>query len=173
MGRPSKPVDLILLEGNKDRRTKAELEYRKKAEEALYTGENFKEEKFVKENPIAHKEFLRLRRLYSKISFVDALDQQMINRYCLEVANLSNLQKLYEKLESKIDDCEQLETKDIVQLYKSITGVLSNMHKSKELLLKYEDRLFLNPTSRIRSIPKKPPEEEKPSGMAAFMNKRK
>jgi hypothetical protein len=43
-----------------------------------------------------------------------------------------------------------------------------NITKSKELLLKYEDRLFLNPASRIRSIPKKPPEEEKQSRFAAF-----
>ena len=51
-GRPSKPVQLIKLEGNKDRRTKAELEYREKFEKSLYTGTTFKESPAVKEDPV-------------------------------------------------------------------------------------------------------------------------
>ena len=48
--------------------------------------------------------------------------------------------------------------------------VLTNaIHKGVELLLKYEDRLFLNPAARIRAVPKTPPKEEKPAGIAAFM----
>lgn len=172
-GRPSKPVDLILAEGNKDRRTKAELEFRKQAEKNLYTGENFVESKQVKADTTAHKEFLRLKRLYSKVAYVDALDQQIINRYCLEITNQYKLQELLDKMESNIDDCENLETKDIIQLYKSINSVLSNINKSKDLLLKYEDRLFLNPTSRIKSVPKKPPQPEKKSKLQSFMNNRK
>jgi hypothetical protein len=46
------------------------------------------------------------------------------------------------------------------------------MQKSKELLLKYEDRLFLSPAGRIKSIPKTPQKKEKPSGIAAYRAKR-
>lgn len=170
-GRPSKPTEIIEAEG-KTHLTKAEIEHRKQAEKSLYTGENFTESKQVKQNKIAHTEFLRLRRLYNKITYVDALDQQIVNRYCLEISNQEKLQQILEKMELKIDDCEQLETKDIIQLYKSINGVLSNINKSKSLLLQYEDRLFLNPTSRIKSVPKKPEKPEKKSRLKSFMDNR-
>ena len=172
MSRPSKPAALIEAEGNTNHRTKAELEYRKNAEKALYTGEKFKEINQVKNNPIAHKEFLRLKRLYSKVSFMDALDQQIINRYCLEVANVQKLQDLAEKMEKKIDDCEELDAGKLVQLYKSISGIHAQIQSCKNLLLKYEDRLFLNPMGRIKSIPKKPPKDEKKGGINTFMAKR-
>jgi len=144
-GRPSKPVQLIKLEG-KSHRTKAELEHREKMEKALYTGTTFRESPAVKADPVAHKEFLRLKKLYKNIQFVDGLDEQMINRYCLLI---SQEQKLMESGD------------DFVAL-----------HKTREMILKLEDRLFLNPVSRIKAIPKKPPEEEKESPMAQFLKRR-
>ena len=41
-------------------RTKAEIEDRKSAEEALASGEKLKERAEVRENKIAHREFLRV-----------------------------------------------------------------------------------------------------------------
>lgn len=170
-GRPSKPTELILYEG-KSHRTKAEIGQRKQAEQSLYTGESFKESKAVKDNKTAHSEFIRLKRLYSKITYIDALDQQVINRYCLEISNQERLTSLLEKMESRIDEDDGIDTKDLIQLYKSISGVLTNIAKSKEMLLKYEDRLFLNPATRVRSIPKTPEKPKEQSGMAKFMSKR-
>jgi len=143
-GRPSKPVQLLKIEG-KSHRTKKELEHREKMEKALYTGTTFKESPAVKADPVAHKEFLRLKKLYKNIEFVDGLDEQMINRYCLLI---SQEQKL-------------MESDDFLAL-----------HKTREMILKLEDRLFLNPVSRIKAIPKKPPEEEKESPMAQFLKRR-
>ena len=143
-GRPSKPVQLIKLEG-KSHRTKAELEHREKMEKSLYTGTTFRESPAVKADPVAHREFLRLKKLYKNIQFVDGLDEQMINRYCLLI---SQEQKL-------------MESDDFLAL-----------HKTRDMLLKLEDRMFLNPAARIKSIPKKPPEEEKESPMAQFMKRR-
>jgi hypothetical protein len=114
-------------------------------EKALYTGTTFKESPAVKADPVAHKEFLRLKKLYKNIEFVDGLDEQMINRYCLLI---SQEQKL-------------MESDDFLAL-----------HKTREMILKLEDRLFLNPVSRIKAIPKKPPEEEKESPMAQFLKRR-
>jgi hypothetical protein len=42
------------------------------------------------------------------------------------------------------------------------------MAKSKELLLKYEDRLFLNPATRVKAIPKQPEKKATESGMSRF-----
>jgi len=169
-GRPSKPVDLILLEGNKDHRTKAQLEQRKQAEQSLYTGFTFRESERVKNNPDAHAIFLRLRKLFKKISFVDGLDEQMINRYCLETAEVEGLEMMLDRMQSDLDECENFE--DRLRLYDTIKGILATLHRKREMLLKLEDRLFLNPASRIRAIPKNPPKEEKQSGMAAFLKKR-
>ena len=170
MPTPSKPTELLLLEG-KSHRTKAEISFRKAAEKKLQTTPLFFESPQVKKDRIAHLEFLRLRRLYSKIEFVDALDQQVINRYCLEVSNTHKLQEMMARLDGELDK-EDLEFVDRMKVYDLIHKANVAVAKNKELLLKYEDRLFLNPAARIRSVPKTPPKEEKPAGMAAFLNKR-
>jgi len=169
-GRPSKPVGLILMEGNKDHRTKEQLETRKAAEQALYTGFTFHESKQVRDNPEAHKVFAWLRRLYKKITYIDGLDEQTINRYCLEVANTCGLQHNLQRLNDSLAECADVAEK--LKIFELISDTLRAMNKNKELLLKYEDRLFLNPASRIRSIPKSPPKEQATGGIAAFMKKR-
>lgn len=154
-GRGSKPVQLIKLEG-KSHRTKKELEHREKAEKSLYTGTNFKESTAVKSDPVAHKEFLRLKKLYKKIEYVDGLDEQIINRYCMLV---SQENALHEMIAKSKHDVEKIE------LFKEI-------NKTRGMLLKLEDRLFLNPTARVKAIPKNPPEDNKSSPMADFLKRR-
>lgn len=169
-GRPGKPVQLIKLEGNKDRRTKAELEYREKFEKSLYTGTTFKESPAVKADPVAHKEFLRLKKLYKHIQYVDGLDEQIVNRYCLMVSQESALRDALADLQKSLDECESIE--DRLLVYDNISKISTKLEKVRDMLLKLEDRLFLNPTARIKAIPKKPPEEKKESPMAQFLNRR-
>lgn len=168
-GRPSKPVQLIKSEG-KSHRTKKELAHREKAEKSLYTGTNFRESPAVKSDPIAHKEFLRLRKLYKQIEYVDGLDEQIINRYCMLISQEQALAKMMERMRQDIELVEEVEDRMII--YQSIAGVTDKAMKTREMLLKLEDRLFLNPTTRIKSIPKNPPEEKKESAMAQFMNRK-
>ncbi len=165
----AKPTALLRLEG-KGHRTKSELEYRERGEKALQTGKEISETAQVKADKVAHAEFLRLKRLYSEIDFVDALDQQVINRYCMEVSSNASMQKMISRLSEDLDEAEDVETR--VKIYEQINRTNIALHKSKELLLKYDDRLFLNPASRIKAVPKTPPPEEKKTGMAAFMAKR-
>lgn len=159
-----------LVEMTLGHRTKAEKAMRKEAEQALYTGENFTESRQVKENDTAHKEFIRLKRLYSKIAFVDALDQQVINRYCLEVSNIDTLNNMLIQMESMLGETDDTDKK--LEIYNQINRTMAAMQKSKELLLKYEDRLFLNPATRVKSIPKTPAKQVEPSGMAKYLQKR-
>ena len=81
MPTPPKPHIVLLNEG-KSHRTKAELEQRKKEEEALVTGEKLKERKETRQSPVAHKEFRRIIKLLEKIQKNDALYEPIINRYC-------------------------------------------------------------------------------------------
>lgn len=168
-GRPSKPTALILSE-KKSHRTKAEINARQKAETALYTGVHFKESQQVKDNIIAHSEFLRLKRLYGKVAYVDALDQNIINRYCLEVSAINNYQEQITRMNADLEMADQVA--DRLPLYDMIGKTYDRMNKSKALLLKYEDRLFLTPAGRIRAIPKTPPQEVDESGFSAFFKKR-
>lgn len=168
-GRPSKPTAVILSEG-KSHFTKAELDARKAVETALYTGVAFEESQQVRDNEIAHTEFLRLQSLYDKITYVDALDQNIINRYCLETAAMYDLQTQVTRLNADLEMTEVIEER--IKLYEMIGKVYDRMNRIKVMLLKYEDRILLTPTGRMRAIPKAPPPKENKSGIASFMAKR-
>ncbi|MDC3414280.1 P27 family phage terminase small subunit [Terrihalobacillus insolitus] len=169
-GRPSKPVQLVKMEG-KSHRTKKELEHREKMEQSLYTGIKFKESPAVKSDPIAHKEFLRLKKLYKHIEYVDGLDQQIINRYCMTISQEESYAKQIEILYEKINEVEGFEEQ--MKVYDSINKATTKLNQIKDMLLKLEDRLFLNPTSRVKAIPKTPPEDNKnKSPMQEFLKRK-
>lgn len=169
-GRPSKPVQLIKLEGNKDRRTKAELEHREQMEKKLKTGTAFREEPATKADPVAHKEFLRLRKLYKEIEFVEGLDQATINRYCQLKGQEDFLQQLYNQVKEAIEKSKQLSKK--LSYYDELKEIITKQNQVRDKMLKLEDRLFLNPVARMRSIPKKPKEKKEESPMAKFLKSR-
>ena len=72
MPTPAKPYTVLKNE-KKSHRTKAELSARKQGEEELMTSETLKERKEVKDNKIAHKEFLRIEKLLKNIGKNDAI----------------------------------------------------------------------------------------------------
>lgn len=152
MARPSKPVALLKSE-KKSHRTKAELESRVKEENKLKTGNDFNVLPQVKNDIIAHKEFLRLKRLYKKIEYIDGLDEQIINRYCLLISKQYKLEKRMIGIENDISNCEEIELR--VKLYSNINALQTSINKVQDMLLKIEDRMLMNVSARIKSIPKK------------------
>ena len=182
-GRNAKPLQLIMSEGNKRHLTKKEINHREKHEQSLYTGTTFKESQQVKEDEIAHKEFLRLKKLYKHIEYVDGLDETVINRYCIMQSELHSLDKFIEQCHGDLVEAKQrLASKDIDFLaYLQVKGDIQNkileadraIMKKREMLIKLEDRLFLNPTSRIKSIPKAPKEDKAKSPMTAFLERKR
>ena len=74
------------------------------------------------------------------------------------------------RLTADLDAVE--EVSDRLKVYDLIHKANVALSKNKEMLIKLEDRLFLNPVARIRAVPKTPPKEEKPTGMAAFLANR-
>lgn len=156
-GRPAKPIDLHLVEGKKHL-TKREIAERKKQESSLKSNTTFRPNEKVKNNPVALKMFKKLKKLYAKIDYVEGLDENIINRYCLLTAESSALETLLTKMNEDVENCE--EYTDRISLYKSIAGIERDLNQNRNMLLKIEDRLFLNPTSRVKNVPKK--QEEKP-----------
>ena len=156
-GRPAKPIDLHLVEGKKHL-TKQEISERKKQESSLKSNTTFRPNEKVKNNPVALKMFKKLKKLYAKIDYVEGLDENIINRYCLLTAESNALESLLTKMNEDVENCE--EYTDRISLYKSIAGIERDLNQNRNMLLKIEDRLFLNPTSRVKNVPKK--QEEKP-----------
>ena len=97
MPTPTKPANVIRLE-KKSHRTKKELASRENAEKALLTGEKLKERKEVKSDPVAHKEFLRIKKLLEKIEKNDDLYSSVINRYCQLYAECKDFEEKREAI---------------------------------------------------------------------------
>lgn len=194
-GRPSKPTDLILLEG-KSHRTKAELEQRKQAEQALTTGKHMQIWPEVKANPAARKEFNRVRALLKKIGKDDALHEGTINRYALLKAECAEFEEKRESFyDSKIDlEKEYRQQKPILdpetgrleyelkpstyykllsEMQKSIIALDKQIMAKRQMLLAIEKENIMTIASVMRSIPKKPTEKTPSAGgMAGFMARR-
>lgn len=109
----SKSADIIRMEG-KSHRTKKELRQREQAEKALLTGIPLKERQEVKDNEIAHKEFLRLKKLLEKINKFDDMYGAVINRYCILYAETKEFEEKRDQFYKQL--CEfQNEKDDICQ----------------------------------------------------------
>lgn len=162
-GRPAKPIQLHLANGNKRHLSKAEIAARQKQESKLKSGtKSYKPSPQVKNDLVAHAMFKKLQKLYKDIEYVEGLDENVINRYCLLHSEYVRLREMRSDLAVQYKDTETLEQRLI--LTERILNVEKRIEKKMELLLKLEDRLFLNPTARIKNVPKKEPEKADPFG---------
>lgn len=176
MARPSKPLQLV-----QGHRTKAEKELRAKAESELLTGTRLKESQEVKKNPIAHKEFLRVKKLLKAIKKDDDLTGNVINTHCLLHAECKEIEELKQtfienlrEFEVKIIDenikfSEQMKIKTAIQ--KHILDCDKTLMTKRKMILDISKENIMTIQSALRSIPKTPQKKEK-SKMGAFMEKR-
>ncbi|MEL7609503.1 MAG: hypothetical protein AAGU74_08340 [Bacillota bacterium] len=181
-GRPSKPTDLLLLEG-KSHRTKAEIETRKEAEKALVTGKHMRIWPEVKANAEARKEFNRVRALLAAIDKDDALHESTINRYALLKAECTEFEEKREAFYSNMRQMEEEHAANprdfsaatyydtLSRMQGSIISLDKQIMKKRQMLLAIEKENIMTIASVMRAIPKKP-EEKKPSGIAAYRQKR-
>ena len=181
-GRPPKS-HLQLVNEKKSHRTKAEMETRKKGEEALRSGVRFKEWSEVKSDPVAHKEFTRLRRLLKKISYDDALYESVINRYCLLTAECKQLDAMRAQLQEDLQgltDARQLGEVDFTTYLdrkESVIGQVLAIDKKvmekRKMMLQIEKENIMTILAALRAVPKVPDKAEEKSKMADFLERRK
>lgn len=165
-GRPAKPIELHLQDGKKHL-TKEEIAARQAQEQSLKSKKKyFKPSKEVMQNPAAIQVFKKLKSLYKDITYVEGMDEYIVNRYCLLSAETEALEKLLIKMNEDVDSCEKFS--DRLDLYKAISGIERNLNQNRNMLLKIEDRIFLNPTARIKNVPKKPEGKKEPSRWQNF-----
>lgn len=163
MARPSKPASVIQLEG-KSHRTKKELRTRKQAEESLLSGVKLKEMEEVKNNPRAHQEFLRMKKLLSGIEKSDDLYGSVINRYCLTLAECAEFEEKREHAQELMDRLEErsgeIEFTEFLKLQDALAKQLISYDKQiqakRKMLFDIEKENVMTIASALRSIPKTP-----------------
>ena len=153
----------------KSHRTKKELEQRKRGEEALTSGQCFKESVEVKKNPVAHKEFVRINKILKNINKNDALYEPVINRYCIIQAECKDfeikresfrrdLEELTNEKDRLIDSgeislSEYFKLKNTMQA--SIIKLDSQVQSKRKMLLDIEKENIMTIASALRCVPKK------------------
>ena len=140
------------------------IKQRKNAEKASLSGFKIKEKPEVRKDLVAHKEFLRLKKLLEKIEKDDALYENIINRYCLLLAECGEIEErkkvfleTLEEIKMRMKDAESPEI-----LAKSMAKIAENMNACDKLLQQKRKQMFdiekesiMTIASALRSIPKK------------------
>ncbi|MEK8132919.1 terminase [Paenibacillus filicis] len=192
-GRNAKPIGLHLAEGNPNRLTKEDIEARKAAEVKL--GEKdlakLKKPSFVSKDKTASKIWGDLIKEYKSaaaqgVELLTSSDLGMLALYCKTYSEYEHLLRAYqtidkiaydsERLDEYIEDSEEFNVKVKLQLRAMIAvdGLLrieTAINKKMDMLLKMQDRLFLNPLAKVKNVPKKP-EPKKQSAMSRFKERR-
>lgn len=181
-GRPPKPVKLLKMEG-KSHRTKAELEAREKEEQKLLTGQKMRAWPEVRENELARKEFNRIKKLLESIGHNDALYESVINRYCLLSAECKQIESTIEQLRQELAELAEVKQNGDIdfQEYLDEKGAIHDrilawdkkLMDKRKMLLQIERENVMTIMAALRSIPKKPEENQKSNPMAEFLRKKR
>ena len=169
-GRPAKSAAILTLTNDVSHRTKREIALRAAAEKGTLTGEAMRESPDVRNDPEAHKEFMRVRKLLRKIDKDDAIYGRVINDYCLLYSQRRKLTELIGKIDTDLDDLEErsfeMEPKDYYELRAALLQRREKLQQQQIVLMdkmrSIEDKNLMNIQSALRSIPKKPDEKKNP-----------
>ena len=184
MGRNAQPIDILTAKGKKHL-TKAEKESRKQAEADLKLGgDKLICPMYVKGDPIAYKKWRDLIYDYNKakalgMEIIKSSDAGILARYCKthsEYIKLLEQKSRIEKFEVNYEKLlEYFEPDLLVGLdtffkFGPVMQLDNAINKKMDQLVKMEDRLFLNPLSKIKNVPKKEPEKANPLADKGFGN---
>lgn len=157
MGRNAKPISLV-----QGHRTKAEIKHRKENEITLGSLDikNIQPPDFVKGDTVAYKRWKHEIKNYQDaaaegIEILTTADIGQLALYCKTYSEYENLLSLKTQAEG-LSEVIKLETAT---------------NRKMDMLLKMQDRLFLNPLARVKNVPKKPIQKQQ-SPMGKFLSKR-
>ncbi|MFD2330657.1 terminase [Cohnella sp. GCM10020058] len=192
MPKNAQPIDVIQANGRKHL-TKAEIRERQEGEVKLgkHELEKLKKPAFVSKDKTAAKLWNDLIKKYKSASEqgVDLLSSSDIGAlalYCKTYSEYERLQERYQQIDriqidedvlsDYLDQAEDVDgagykaLKYLSQLA-SLDGALkieTAINKKMDMLLKLQDRLFLNPLAKIKNVPKPKKEEKAPSKFGRF-----
>jgi hypothetical protein len=157
----AKPIKAV-----KGHRTKAEKDIREQAEESLKTGNKLTERMEVKNNPVAHQEFIRVKELLGAIDKDDDLYSAIINRYCLIQSECLDFEQKIADINNKLNalendyDNDKIEAEFYYKTYDSINKYITNYDRQimakRKMLFDIEKENIMTVAAGLRSIPKNP-----------------
>jgi phage terminase small subunit len=166
-GRPRKPLSILKQEG-KSHLSKKEIEIRKKSEVNIGTKE-LVAPAYVKKDLVAFKKWQEILDNYKDADFISSGDVGFLARYCMTFSEYLRLCETRDRLGNLQANWDQYEDVIPEEFQESIEKALSMnvdlqlenaINKKMDLLIKMEDRSFLNPLAKIKGIPVK--EKPKP-----------
>jgi len=167
MGRNAQPIDILTATGKKHL-TKAEISNRKEAEIKLGQTK-LRCPDYVKKDLYAYKRWKEIMKIYKDAEFVSGGDTGFLARYCITYSEyieligrkkrINSISENSDDVENYIDDNENFENKVKKQLSdmistEAILKIDAAINKKMDLLIKMEDRSFLNPLAKVKNIPK-------------------
>lgn len=173
MGRPAKPAAMIKAEG-KSHRTKAEIKAREENEAALCSGKKMTERPEVKADSVAHKEYVRVKKLVKNLDKNDDRFTAVLNRYCLLYSECRRYEELILEATQEISrlsaDFEQMQFSSAKERMKATenfiadkTGLMRQIEKfdgilmqKRKMMLDIEKENVMTVSAALRSIPKTP-----------------
>jgi phage terminase small subunit len=195
-GRNAKPVALHIAEGNPNRLTKDQIKQREESELKLGQSDlkKLKKPKYISQDKVANKLWGELIKEYQAsaekgVALLSSSDVGTFALYCKTYSEYENLLDQYQRLENIVIDehileeyigvaeAEQevnLKALRYLSQLASLEGILkveTAINKKVDMLLKLQDRLFLNPLAKIKNVAM-PKTEDKKSAMAQFMSRR-
>jgi phage terminase small subunit len=188
-GRNAKPIELLVMAGKKHL-TKAEIENRKNTE-IRFGDHKLRCPEFVKTDIFAYAKWKEITALYKDFDFVSSGDSGLLSRYCKSFAEYQDLLSSYQRikeihydmheldeaLDSVVEDDDQeirtfsykvkKQLRDMISV-NALLSIESAINKKMDMLIKMEDRLFLNPLAKTKNIPKKQKEPEESENADMF-----
>ena len=177
MGRNAQPVSVIMMNGKSHHLTKAEIKRREENKVKIGT-QTVEVPEYVELDKQALKQWNKLINDYELAKekgheIITSTDADILGKYCVTHSEYLGLKKKLQiinnidltELEEEIYESKDL-SKDMKKKLNKLLNVdyalklESAINKKHEILIKLEDRLFLNPLSKIKNIAKK--EKEKP-----------
>lgn len=175
MGRNAKPIELLMANGKKHL-TKAEIEQRKENEIKLGDRKLICPS-YIKNDANAYKKWKEIIKIYKEIDFVSSGDVGVLARYCMTHSEYLELLERRNRIDKLTEDSEDIEEyindneefsyrirKKLLDMV-STNAVLSldtAINKKMDMLIKMEDRLFLNPLAKVKNVPKQTKQNEQP-----------
>jgi phage terminase small subunit len=197
MGRNAMPVDLQIAKGNPNRLTKEEIRQRKESEVKLGKTDldKLRPPALVKTDAVALGHWKQALKEYKEAAkagsnLLTSSDVGLLAMYCRTYSEYEKLLHQYQTIENiKIDtnifeeyfghaeDVEGIEVKALVYLSQlaSLEGVLkieTAINKKMDMLMKMQDRLFLNPSSKVKNVPAPKKKQETPGKFGRFNGNR-
>ncbi|MBU3145735.1 P27 family phage terminase small subunit [Clostridium sp. CF012] len=174
-GRNGKSINLHIAEGNPSHLTKAEIKHRKESEMQIGSS-TIKCPSYIKENINAYIKWKEIIKLYKDTKIISSGDITFLARYCMAFSEYIELLERKKRINHISENCDDLidyiensdefdfriqkQLKDMVST-EAILKIDTAINKKMDLLIKMEDRSFLNPLAKVKNIPKAP--EEKPT----------